>query len=112
MRHAIHGLMDPPARSPWATSSSPAVTGRSTKMRIEVVGGGHMFQGTPKQILMQMKSLVPGAAHMTMREYIEGNFANIARTFNIQFKLQGETEEELAESFLTQMIEGGYAKKL
>lgn len=30
-------------------------------MRIEVVGDGHMFQGIPKQILIQMKSLAFGA---------------------------------------------------
>ena len=48
-------------------------------MRIEVVGDGHVFQGTPQQILMQMKSLAFGAEHMSMREYIEGNVANIAR---------------------------------
>ena len=81
-------------------------------MRIEVVGDGHVFQGTPQQILMQMKSLAFGAEHMSMREYIEGNVANIARGFGITFKLTGETDEELAESFLQQMLDGGYARKL
>jgi predicted RNA-binding protein with PIN domain len=42
-------------------------------MRIAVVGDVHIFQGTPRQILMQMKSLAFGAEEMTMREYIEGN---------------------------------------
>jgi hypothetical protein len=41
-----------------------------------------------------------GAEHMTLREYIEGNVANIARGFGIEFKLTAETDEELAESFL------------
>ncbi len=81
-------------------------------MRIEVVGDGHIFSGTPKQILMQMKSLAFGAEHMTMREYIEGNVANIARGFGITFRLTGETDEDLAESFLNQMLEGGYARKV
>jgi hypothetical protein len=81
-------------------------------MRIEVVGDGHVFAGTPKQILMQMKSLAFGAEHQTLREYIEGNVANIARGFGITFKLTGETDEELAESFLNQMLEGGYARKV
>ncbi len=80
-------------------------------MRIEVVGDGHVFQGTPQQILMQMKSLAFGAEHMSMREYIEGNVANIARGFGITFKLTGETDEELAESFLQQMLDGGYARR-
>jgi hypothetical protein len=81
-------------------------------MRIEVVGDGHVFQGTPQQILMQMKSLAFGAEHMSMREYIEGNVANIARGFGITFKLTGETDEELAESFLQQMLDGGYARRV
>ena len=46
---------------------------------------------------------------MSMREYIEGNQANIARGFRITFK---PTDEELAESFLHQMLEGGYARNL
>ena len=81
-------------------------------MRIEIVGEGQRLSGTPRQILMQMKSLAFGAEHMSMREYIEGNVANIARGFGITFKLTGETDEELAESFLEQMLEGGYARKL
>jgi hypothetical protein len=71
-----------------------------------------VFQGTPQQILMQMKSLAFGAEHMSMREYIEGNVANIARGFGITFKLTGETDEDLAASFLQQMLDGGYARKL
>jgi hypothetical protein len=47
-----------------------------------------------------------------LREYIEGNVANIARGFGIAFKLTGETDEELAESFLQQMLDGGYARRL
>ena len=81
-------------------------------MRIEVVGDGHVFQGTPQQILMQMKSLAFGAENMSMREYIEGNVANIARGVGITFKLTGETDEDLAVSFLKQMLDGGYARRL
>jgi hypothetical protein len=81
-------------------------------VRIEVVGDGHVCEGTPKQILMQMKSLAFGAEHQTLREYIEDNVANIARGFGIQSRLTGETDEELAESFVQQMLDGGYARKL
>jgi len=81
-------------------------------MKIEVVGDGHIFAGTPAQILMQMKSLAFGAEHMTMREYIEGNVANIVRGFGIEFKLTGDTDDELAASFLQQMLDGGYARRL
>ena len=80
-------------------------------MRIEVVGDGRMFAGTPKQILMQMKSLARGAEHMTLREFIEGNVANIGRGSGVRFELTGETDDELAESFLQQMLDGGYARR-
>lgn len=49
---------------------------------------------------------------MSLREYIEGNVANIARGFGVEFKLTGETDEELAASFLQQMIDGGYARNV
>jgi hypothetical protein len=61
-------------------------------MRIEVVGDRHVFAGTPKQILMQMKSLAFGAEHQTLREHVEDNVANIRRGFGIEFRLVGETD--------------------
>jgi hypothetical protein len=81
-------------------------------MRIEVVGDGKIFQGTPKQILMQMKSLAFGGEHQTLREYIDGNIANIRRGLGIELEPSGDTDEELAESFLEQMLEGGHARRL
>jgi hypothetical protein len=59
-----------------------------------------------------MKSLAFGAEHQTQREYIEDNVANIKRGFGIEFRLVGETDEELAESFLQQMLDGGHARKV
>jgi hypothetical protein len=81
-------------------------------MKIEVVGDGRIFAGTPAQIIMQMKSLAVGAKHMTMREYIEGNVANIARGSGIELTLAGDTDDELAASFLQQMLDGGYARRV
>ncbi len=80
-------------------------------MRIELVEMGHRFQGTPRQILMQMKSLAPGAADLTLREYIEGNAANIARGAGVQVDVAGESDDELAESFIEQMLGGGCARR-
>jgi hypothetical protein len=61
---------------------------------------------------MQMKSLAFGAENLTLRQYIEGNVANIRRGFGIEFKLVGETDAELADSFLKQMLKGGYARSV
>ena len=79
-------------------------------MRIEIVGEGHRLAGTPRQILMQMKSLTRGAEHMTLREYVEANLANIARSSAIGLQLGSGSDDELAEAFLQSMLEGGFAR--
>lgn len=81
-------------------------------MRIEIAGNGHVLAGTPKQVLMQMKSLTVGAGRMTLREFIERNIARIAHDANVQVELAGQTDDELAESFLNQMLDRGYARSV
>ena len=81
-------------------------------MRIEVVGDGHVFEGTPKQILTQMQSLAFAAQHLSLRDYIDWNVSNIARGFEVTFKITGETDEDRAASFLDEMIARGYARLL
>jgi hypothetical protein len=82
-------------------------------MRLELVDQGHIFAGTPRQILMQMKSLAPGAAHLTLREYVDGNLANIGRGGGNAIELPaGDDDDALAEAFVQRMIEGGYARRL
>jgi hypothetical protein len=81
-------------------------------MRIEVVGEGHIFQGTAKQIVAQMHSLAFGAQHLSLREYIDWNVANIGRGVSVEILVTGETDEERAGSFLGAMIEHGYARSL
>jgi hypothetical protein len=81
-------------------------------MRIEIVGQGHVFAGTARQILMQMKSLAPGAGRLSLREYVEGNVANIQRGGGVAIATGEQSDEELAEAFVEQMIQGGYARRL
>jgi hypothetical protein len=81
-------------------------------MLIEIVGEGHRLAGTPRQILMQMKSLTRGAERMTLREYVEANLANIARGSAFGLKVADVDDEELAESFLQSMLESGFARRL
>jgi hypothetical protein len=81
-------------------------------MRIEVVGDGHVFQGTAKQIVAQMHSLAFGAQHLSLREYIDWNVANIARGFHVEIRVEGESDDERAASFLAAMMEKGYARPL
>ena len=81
-------------------------------MRIEIVADGRVFQGTAKQIVMQMKSVSFGLEHLTLGEFIDRNIASIARAFGVSLSVVGETDEERAASFLEQMVEGGYARRL
>jgi hypothetical protein len=81
-------------------------------MRIEVVGDGHVFEGTAKQIVAQMHSLAFAAQHLSLREYIDWNIQNVERAFEIKLVVSGDTDEERAASFLEQMVEGGYARTI
>ena len=81
-------------------------------MRIEIVGDGHVFQGTPKQILAQMQSLAFAAQHLSLRDYIDWNVSNIARGFEVKLEITGDTDEEMAASFLDEMIGRGYARRI
>jgi hypothetical protein len=81
-------------------------------MRLELVDQGHIFAGTPRQILMQMKSLAPGAAHLSLREYVDGNVANIGRGGGAAIDVPTGDDDALAEAFVQRMIEGGYARRL
>jgi hypothetical protein len=80
-------------------------------MRIQVVGNGRVLAGTPKQIILQMKSVTPGGGHLTLREYVDHNVASIARGFGVSLEVTGETEEEIAASFLERMLEGGFVRE-
>jgi hypothetical protein len=81
-------------------------------MRIEIVGDGHIFQGTAKQIVAQMHSLAFAAQHLSLREYIDWNVAKIERGFEVKLTVTGETDEERAKSFLDEMIGRGYAREI
>jgi hypothetical protein len=79
-------------------------------MRIEIVGDGHIFSGTPKQILAQMQSLAFAAQHLSLAEYIDWNIASIERGFSVKLDVRGETVDERAEAFLGEMMEKGMAR--
>jgi len=79
-------------------------------MRIELVEMGHRFQGTPRQILMQMKSLAFAAQGLSLGAYIDWNVENMRRGFNVDIQVTGETDDERAASFLEQMLGRGYAR--
>jgi len=80
-------------------------------MRIEIVADGRVFQGTPKQIVMQMKSVSPGLTHLSLGEYVERHVANIARAFGVTLTVAGQTGDERAASFLEQMVQAGYVRR-
>lgn len=81
-------------------------------MRIEIVGDGHVFEGTATQILAQMQSLAFAAQDLSLRDYIDWNVANIERGFDVKLVVSGETDDERAASFLEQMMDRGYARTI
>ena len=81
-------------------------------MRIEIVGDGHVFEGTATQILAQMQSLAFAAQDLSLREYIDWNVANIERGFDVKLVVTGEKDDERAASFLEQMVARGYAERI
>ena len=43
---------------------------------------------------------------------IKGNVGTIARGFGLTFELTGETDEEIADSSLEQMLDGEHARRV
>lgn len=80
-------------------------------MRIEIVGDGHVFEGTPTEIVAQMQGLAFAAQHLSLRDYIDWNVANIERGFGVKLVVTGDTDDERAASFLEQMMERGYTRE-
>ena len=81
-------------------------------MRIEFVGDGNVFDGTPKQIIKQMHSLAIFAAHLSFSEYIDWCVANTLQGFSIELKVTGETDDEKAASYVNAILDAGIARKL
>jgi hypothetical protein len=81
-------------------------------MRIRILSDGRVLEGTPKQIVEAMQYIAFGQEERTLSEYIDWA-ADMARRMNdVDLVVEGDTDEEKAASFVTAMLEAGFAKKI
>jgi ribosomal protein L5 len=80
-------------------------------MRIELMDGRE-FEGTPKQIVSQMKSIAFGVEKLTLAEYCDWTADNACKIHGLDVKLVGETDEERAASLVEEMCRTGLARRL
>lgn len=81
-------------------------------MRIEFIGDGRIFDGTPKQIVKQMQSLAFSAQHLPFAEYVAWCVQNTFQGFGVELHVKGDTDEALATSYLEEIVDKGYARRL
>ena len=78
-------------------------------MRLEIVGDGRVFDGTPKQIVMRMKSVSPGGVRLSMKEFIAANLAQLGVETE---PADDASDDDVAGEFLERMIADGHARRI
>ncbi len=81
-------------------------------MKIQMTADGRVLQGTPRQIVQSMQSLAQGQRHRSLAEYIRWLAADIERTSGVALPLSGETDDDLALSFVQALLSASLAQKL
>lgn len=77
-------------------------------MKIRV--GTMAFSGTPKEIAQQMHSTAFGQDGKGLREYIAWTIEQAQRVRGVVLLVDGETDEEVARSFVEEMLRTGLAE--
>jgi len=80
-------------------------------MRIEL-RGGEKFTGSPMKIVTQMKGSTMFSDVRTIREYVDMVLRNAKMLENIELTVKGNTDEELARSLVSELIERGLAREV
>jgi len=80
-------------------------------MRIELQGG-EKFNGSPLKIVTQMKGSTMFSDVKTIREYVDMVLRNAKMVENIELMVKGNTDEELARSLVSELIERGLAREV
>ncbi len=78
-------------------------------MRIEL-RDGEIFSGSPLKIVTQMKGSTMFSDVKTIREYVDMVLRNAKMVENIELTIKGNTDEELARSLVSELIERGLAR--
>ncbi|HOC94195.1 MAG TPA: hypothetical protein PKH33_17730 [bacterium] len=80
-------------------------------MRIEL-RGGEKFSGSPMKIVTQMKGSTMFSDVRTIREYVDMVLRNAKMMENVELTVKGNTDEELARSLVSELIERGLAREV
>jgi hypothetical protein len=77
-----------------------------------MMGDGRVLEGTAKQIVEAMHSLAFGQENRTLGGYIDWAVEQASRMNEIDMEVEGETDEEKAESLVEAMLDAGLAERL
>ena len=80
-------------------------------MRIEL-RDGEKFNGSPMKIVIQMKGSTMFSDVKTIREYVDMLLRNAKMVENVELTVKGNTDEELARSLVSELLERGLAREV
>ncbi len=80
-------------------------------MRIEL-RGGEKFNGSPLKIVTQMKGSTMFSDVRNVREYVDMVLRNAKMMEDVELTVKGNTDEELARSLVSELIERGLAREV
>ena len=69
------------------------------------------FVGTPVQIVRAMKDIAFGVEHLNLAQYIEWVVANAKKFEEVELKVNGKTDDELAAALVDEMIRSGLTRR-
>jgi hypothetical protein len=79
-------------------------------MRIQL-SDGRVLEGTPEQIVRSMQSLSFIQRDGTLRAYVEWSVRNAKQMNELDLVVVGDTDEQLAQSFVDEMCRAGLASR-
>ena len=80
-------------------------------MRVEL-RDGEKFSGSPMKIVTQMKGSTMFSDVKTIREYVDMVLRNAKMVENVELTVKGNTDEELARSLVSELLERGLAREV
>ncbi len=80
-------------------------------MRIEL-RDGERFNGSPLKIVTQMKGSTMFSDVRNVREYVDMVLRNAKMMEDVELTVKGNTDEELARSLVSELIERGLAREV
>jgi hypothetical protein len=76
-----------------------------------IMRDGRVFQGTGLQITKAMQDIAFGVDDFTISKYIDWVIDNALRFEQVALDVQGETEEQRANSLVAEVIRTGLARR-